>query len=260
MAEQRPTVGEARELLTHATPAQLPALLRRFRHDDRPGVMAAATSAERRLRAFRAEEHRLDRFAEAQRELHDAGFAVVAGLDEVGRGALAGPVTAGAVIMTLECRITGIDDSKRLTPARRAELDGEIRTRAIAVSVAHVWPADIDRLGIARAVELAMRDALTAIGVPVDHALVDGRVSGLGLPTTAIVKGDGSVACIAAGSIVAKVARDTLMAELDAEHPGYGFAHNKGYGSPDHLEALAERGPCALHRRSFSPCSQSRLF
>jgi len=260
MTTPRPTVSEVRTLLTCASPAQLPALLARFKTDDRAGVAASVASARRRLQAFRTEERRLDRFATAQRELHDAGIAVVAGLDEVGCGALAGPVTAGAVILSVDCRIAGIDDSKRLTPARREELDREIRARAVAVSVAHVWPADIDRIGIARAVEVAMREALATLGTVVDHALVDGRVSGLGLPTTSIVKGDGSVACIAAGSIVAKVARDAIMVGLEDEYPGYGFAHNKGYGSADHLAALAERGPSAVHRRSYAPCSQPRLF
>jgi len=260
MSAPQPTVSEVRALLAGALPADLPGLLARLDSDERAGVAVAAASARRRLRAHRAEERRLDRFGAAQRELHLAGYAVVAGLDEVGRGALAGPVTAGAVVLTADCRIVGVDDSKRLTPGRRRELDVEIRTRAIAVAVAHVWPRDIDRLGIARATEAAMRDALAALGPPVDHALVDGRVGGLGLPTTAIVKGDGSVACIAAGSIVAKVARDALMAKLERDHPGYGLAHNKGYGSPAHLAALAELGPSPIHRRSFGPCSQTRLF
>ena len=260
MTTPRPTVSEVAALLANASPAELARLLARFAGDERSGVAAAVSTARRRLLQQRTEAARLERFARAQRELHEAGFAVVAGLDEVGRGALAGPVTAGAVILTVECRIEGVDDSKKLTSKRREELDVRIRACAVAVAVAHVWPADIDRLGIAPATELAMRDALSALGTPIDHALVDGRVSGLGLPTTSIVKGDGSVACIAAASIVAKVARDALMVELEQEHPGYGFAHNKGYGSADHLEALAERGATLVHRRSFAPCSQSRLF
>ena len=260
MASSRPTVSEVRAQLAGATLAELVALLARFDSDERSGVTAVRTSARRRLDAHEVEEQRLDRFGAAQRALHVAGFAVVAGIDEVGRGALAGPVTAGAVILAQNCRIVGVDDSKRLTPARRRQLDVEIRHRAMAVSVAHVGPGDIDRLGIGPATELAMRDAIAGLGCQVDHALVDGCVGGLGLPTTAIVRGDGSVACIAAGSIVAKVARDALMVELENDHPGYGLWHNKGYGSPDHLAALLQLGPSPIHRRSFAPCSQSRMF
>lgn len=254
-------VAEVRALLSAAEPDRLPRLLARFRDDERSGVVDACAVAARRLKAWRAEQRRLDRLGIAQGELHDAGYAVVAGLDEVGRGALAGPVTAAAVIIAITDLPEGVDDSKALTPQRREELDGVIRTRATAVAVGHVEPADIDRLGIAVAVEEAMRIALAGLGPTADHALVDGRgFSRLGLPTTTVVKGDSSVGCIAAASIVAKVARDALMRELDPAYPDYGFFVNKGYGTAEHLDAISRLGPSPVHRLSFSPCAQPSLF
>ena len=254
------SVAEIRELVARSRPERLARLLSRFDEDPRQGVADCVAVARRRLAAFRTESRRLDRMAAMQSDLEARGIRVVAGLDEVGRGSLAGPVSAAAVILPVSCRIERIDDSKRLTPEVRRRLDLEIRAVAVDVAVAHVSPGRIDEIGIARAVEQAMREAIASLATTIDHALVDGRVGGLGVPTTAIVKGDSSVAAIAAASIVAKVARDALMVLLDEDHPGYGLASNKGYGSPDHLAAIDRLGPSAVHRRSFSPCSQTRLF
>jgi ribonuclease HII len=253
-------VAEVRALLASSPVSALPAMLERFGSDERAGVVAAMESAGRRMRSHRAELRRLEALGTLQREIHDRGCCAVAGLDEVGRGALAGPVTAAAVLIATDALPAGVDDSKRLTPARRAVLDAEVRALAQGVAVAHVWPADIDRLGIAHAVHLAMRLAVGTLP-RTDHALVDGRESpDLGVPVTAVVKGDSSVGCIAAASIVAKVARDALMVALEAEHPGYGLAVNKGYGTSEHLAALGSLGPSPVHRRSFGPCSQQKLF
>jgi ribonuclease HII len=254
-------VAEVSALLAATSTDRLARAIARFRDDDRAGVIAACGVARRRLAGSRAESRRLERLTIAQRSLHEAGFAVVVGLDEVGRGALAGPVTAGAVIIECGRLPARVNDSKTLTPQYREELDVAIRASAVAVAVGHVEPAGIDGMGIAAAVEEAMRVALAALGVVPDHALVDGRgFASLGLPTTTVVKGDSSVGCIAAASIVAKVARDALMRELDAEYPEFGFAINKGYGTSEHLAAIAELGPSAVHRRSFAPCAQPSLF
>jgi ribonuclease HII len=195
-----------------------------------------------------------------ERDFAANGILTVAGVDEVGRGALAGPVTAAAVVLSHDVLIDGVADSKRLSPDRRVALDVEIRARAAAVGVAHVEPETIDAVGIVRATVLAMRGALDSLGVEIDHALADGLPVELGIPCTAIVRGDNTVRAIAAASIVAKVARDALMRELDAVHPEYGFATHKGYASRDHLDAINRLGPCVVHRRSFSPCSQLPLF
>jgi ribonuclease HII len=253
-------VADVRALLAATPTPSLPRFVSRFRGDLRPGVVGAVESARKRLRAYRAELRRLEALGALQREMHESGCTAVAGLDEVGRGALAGPVTAAAVVLACEKLPEGVDDSKRLTPEQRVRLDVRIREAARAVAVIHISPCDIDRLGIARAVHSAMR--LAVADLPrADHALVDGRDEpDLGVPATAVIKGDSLVGCIAAASIVAKVARDALMVGLDEEHPGYGFAVNKGYGTPDHLAALLALGPSPVHRRSFAPCTQPPLF
>jgi ribonuclease HII len=255
-----PTVAEISRTIASASLSELPSLLERYARDTRSGVVAALASARRRMERDDAECKRLDRMAELQATLHESGVMVVAGVDEVGRGCLAGPVTAGAVILPVTARITGIDDSKRLKPVTRVQLDAEIRTVAHAVAVAHVEPSVIDAIGIAPANLLAMRRAVESLGVEVEHVLIDGLPVDVGRPSTAVVGGDRLVSAIAAASIVAKVARDALMREMDAQFPEYGFALNKGYGTLEHIEVIARIGPCKLHRMSFSPCSQVTLF
>lgn len=185
---------------------------------------------------------------------------LVAGIDEAGRGPLAGPVFAAAVILDPGRRIRGLRDSKVLKARRREELAAEIREHAIAWSVASADVQEIDRLNILRATLLAMRRAVEALPVAPAEALVDGnQCPTLACPVHAIVKGDRDVASISAASILAKTARDALLVELDATYPHYGFAQNKGYGTADHLAALDRHGPCPIHRRSFAPVAQIAL-
>ncbi len=238
----------------------LPRVIRRHERDKRNGVKDAVRKARRRLRIHEAERERLLRMLDAQRELHERGLTVVAGTDEVGRGALAGPVSAGAVIMPADLVIDGINDSKLIERERREELAVEIRSRAVAWSVAHASHQEIDALGIGAASLLAMRRALDALSVPFDHALVDGNVPIPQTPCTPVVEGDRLVACIAAASIVAKVTRDTMMVDLSERYPGYSLHLNKGYTTEAHLEAIRTLGVSEIHRRSFAPCIQPRLF
>lgn len=179
----------------------------------------------------------------------------VAGVDEVGRGPLAGPVVAAAVVLPRDCWIEGIDDSKRLNPDRRLDLSEKILASCAAVGIGAASAAEIDRLNILRATALAMRRAVARLG-GADHLLVDGlAVPELGTEThTAIVGGDGCVHCISAASIVAKVTRDRLMARLSLRYPEYGWGRNMGYGTPEHRAALERLGPTPHHRRSFQPC------
>jgi ribonuclease HII len=256
----RLTVTELRVLVADSTARQAAAIVAEYADDPRAGVRALIASVHGRLEGADRERQRLNELGALQRSLHEQGWVVVAGIDEVGRGALAGPVTAAAVVLRTDVSIEGIDDSKRLTPERRRSLDITIRDRATSVSVAHVWPDQIDAFGIQQATRLAMLGALEPMRSAVDHVIIDGLPVELGMPSTAVIKGDRRVAAVAAASIVAKVARDALMVELDAEYPGYGLAHNKGYGSHDHLECLAAHGPTSVHRRSFAPCSQTQLF
>jgi len=182
---------------------------------------------------------------------------MVAGVDEVGRGPLAGPVGVGAVILDPGDLPEGLDDSKALSAARREQLAEAIYAKAIAVSLAFASVEEIDRFNIRGATLIAMRRAVAALSVRPDYALIDGRDAppGLRCPARPIVGGDGLSLSIAAASIVAKVARDALMARLDAAHPGYGFARHAGYATPEHSAALKRLGPCPLHRRSFKPVS-----
>src|SRR5262245_30904572 len=180
------------------------------------------------------------------------GCIAVAGLDEVGRGALCGPVVAGAVILGDGFDTAGLDDSKRLTRLQREELADRIRERSRAWSVGTADQGEIDRIDILRATYLAMRRAIAGLSPSPDLVLVDAlTVPGLPIRQDAIVKGDALSVSIAAASIVAKVARDALMRELDRRYPGYGLAHNMGYGSQDHRDALRKLGPSEIHRRSF---------
>jgi len=183
-----------------------------------------------------------------------AGTVLVAGVDEVGRGPLAGPVVAAAVILDPERLIEGLDDSKKLTEARREVLADLVRDQALAWSLGRAEVEEIDRLNILQASLLAMRRAVLALDPGADHALVDGNQCPR-LPCTSepVVGGDGTVPAIGAASILAKVARDREMVEWEAEYPEYGFARHKGYGTREHLEALRQHGPTPLHRRSFAP-------
>jgi len=184
----------------------------------------------------------------------------VAGIDEAGRGPLAGPVYAAAVILDPSRRIRGLRDSKVLAPERREALAHEIRDRALAWAVASADVHEIDTLNILRATLLAMRRAVEALSVLPVEALVDGnQCPTLACPVHAIVKGDRDVASISAASILAKTARDALLVQLHMQYPEYGFAQNKGYGTRDHLAALDRYGPCAIHRRSFAPVAQTSL-
>jgi len=186
------------------------------------------------------------------------GWKFVAGCDEAGRGALLGPLYAAAVILDPAKSIPGVDDSKKLLPSVRAELDQEIRAKALAYVVVSVSAADVDSLNVYEASRQAMIRALRALDPSPDFILTDAmpldrRGYGFPIPYRSIIHGDARSVSIAAGSILAKVARDTHLQALDREYPHYGLAQNKGYGTPEHLEALARFGPCPEHRKTFQP-------
>ena len=185
-------------------------------------------------------------------------MVLVAGVDEVGRGPLAGPVVTAAVILDPARPIAGLRDSKTLAPARREALAVLVRERALAWALGRAEVGEIDRWNILRATLLAMERAVLALPVAPDRVLVDGnRCPRVPYPVEAIVGGDGLVEAISAASIVAKVARDSEMVELDARYPGYGLAGHKGYPTREHLEALARLGPAPVHRRSFAPVARA---
>jgi ribonuclease HII len=208
----------------------------------------------------RAENRRLQKLLELERAYWERGLTLIAGVDEVGRGPLAGPVLAAAVVLPPDVAIRGIDDSKKLTAEKRAELFEQIRSRAVAIGVAGASTREVDRLNILRASHLAMRRALARLGCTPQHIFVDGLpVAELGDGHTAVVDGDAKVHCIACASVVAKVVRDRLMHLLAARYPGYGWASNAGYGTAEHRGAIIELGLTPHHRRSFEPNSQLTL-
>jgi len=199
-----------------------------------------------------------------ERKLWRAGLQAVAGVDEAGVGPMAGPVIAAAVIFPVETFIKGVNDSKQLPPERREELYPLIMRTAVAFGIGVAQPTEIDNLNIFWATMAASERALAALCRTPDHVLVDGRcIPELKLPQTRIVGGDRKSFCIAAASIIAKVTRDRMMAELDLQYPGYGFAQHKGYCTSDHFVALDRLGPSPIHRRSFAPvwdAAQRKLF
>lgn len=193
-----------------------------------------------------------------------AGYSLIAGLDEVGRGPIAGPVVAGVVVLPPPPRrpwMRGIRDSKELTAFQREELAPVIEREALGAQVGMSTAAEIDRLGIVKATHLAMESAIDSLAQEPQHLLLDAfPLPTVPLPQTPIIKGDAYCLSIAAASIVAKVARDRMMDEADELYPGYGFSTNKGYATPEHLRAVEELGPSPIHRRTFSPFIQPRLF
>jgi ribonuclease HII len=198
----------------------------------------------------------------AQSESHLAGADVtVAGVDEAGRGPLAGPVVAAAVVLDRTLRWDGLHDSKQLTASSRDVLFARVLSEARAFSWAVAGPRAIDRSNIRRATLEAMRRAVAGLRTEPQIVLVDGSdtIPGVRQPQRAVVDGDATMLSIAAASVLAKVVRDRIMERLDRVWPGYGFAHHKGYGTPEHLEALGRLGPCPLHRFSFRPVSQTTL-
>jgi ribonuclease HII len=195
-----------------------------------------------------------------ERAARKNGALRIAGLDEVGRGPLFGPVVAAAVIFPAACRLPGLDDSKKLTEKKRVELDVDIRASAIAWAIAAVDAETIDRINIRRASLLAMRLAVEQLAHSPDYLLIDGiDTIDWPCPQQSVIEGDGTSFSIAAASVLAKVYRDRLLVELDQQYPGYGLASHKGYSSPEHLAALVRLGPTPLHRKSFAPVAQSRL-
>ena len=187
------------------------------------------------------------------------GYRVIAGADEAGRGPLAGPVVAAAVVLPHDIDIPFLNDSKQVSPKRRALLFEEIQAKALACSWSLVEPMDIDRINIYQASRVAMMQALSGLNHPFDMVLSDAMpLPDLSVPCVPIIHGDALSASIAAASIIAKVIRDRIMEELDVEYPAYGFKKHKGYGTPEHMRALETYGPCAIHRRSFAPIKSWR--
>lgn len=199
------------------------------------------------------EEERIKTLKEYENKLHKAGVNYIAGIDEAGRGPLAGPVVVGVVIMKPDSFIEGINDSKKISETKREKLYEQITEEALAWSVGIVTEKEIDELNILNATKKALTQALENLEIKPDRILVDAleHIDTKGVPYTSIIKGDAKIYSISAASIVAKVTRDRIMREYDEVYPEYGFAKHKGYGTAAHITAIKEYGPCALHRKTF---------
>ena len=218
--------------------------------DARAGVQRLA----KRYRRERDERERLEALYAYEYAAQDEGARYVAGVDEAGRGPLAGPVVVAAVILPFGLFLPGLNDSKKVSPKKREQLYDEIMEKAGAVRVAIVDAATIDRVNIYQATMNGMYEAILSLDPKPDKVLIDAmELAKLPMPSLSIIKGDAKSASIAAASIIAKVTRDRMMMEYDAEYPQYGFAQHKGYGTAQHIAALREYGPCPIHRRSFEP-------
>ena len=243
-------IGEIREELRAASDRELPSFIETYKADERGGVVKLVEQAGKRLEKLEAERARIENLKKYEKEYAEYGY--ICGIDEVGRGPLAGPVVAGAVLLPKDCDILYINDSKKLTAAKREELYDIIMEKAVAVGIGMASPARIDEINILQATYEAMREAISKLSVKPDLLLNDAvTIPGVDIRQVPIIKGDAKSISIGAASIVAKVTRDRMMAEYDKIMPEYGFASNKGYGSAEHIAALKKVGPSPIHRASF---------
>ncbi len=243
-------IREIKQLLEDTPIEGLAEAMERFAADERSGVRREMEKAGKRLAAWEAEKCRIEEMKAYERKYAKVGY--LCGIDEAGRGPLAGPVVAGAVILPKDCGILYLNDSKQLSAKKREELYEIIQQEAVAVGVGYATPERIDEINILQATYEAMREAVGQLSVKPDMLLNDAvRIPDLDIPQEAIIKGDAKSISIAAASIVAKVTRDRLMVRYDSVYPAYGFAAHKGYGAAAHIEALKKYGPTPIHRKSF---------
>ena len=221
--------------------------------DERLGVQKLVAKRKRQLLANIAEAKRLESLLAYERELYINNIMLIAGVDEVGRGPLAGPVIAAAVILPKNCKIAGLNDSKQIPKAQHQKVYDEVIAKALSVGIGCIDHEVIDQVNIYEATKLAMLQAIEQLTIKPQHLLIDAMQLSVDIPQTSLIKGDAKSMSIAAASIVAKVTRDKLMAEYDKQYPGYDFAHNAGYGTKKHLQALVVQGVTDIHRRSFEP-------
>ncbi len=247
---ERIKIGELRDQFASAPENRVRQLIALYEKDEREGIQKLLESQKKKLEKLSAERARLEKMRAYEHEYEHLGY--VCGIDEAGRGPLAGPVVAGAVILPRDCEILYLNDSKKLSEKRREELYDEIMDKAVAAGVGIIGPARIDEINILQADYEAMCEAIGSLSVMPQVLLNDAvTIPQVTIPQVPIIKGDAKSVSIAAASILAKVTRDRLMKEYDDLMPEYGFAQHKGYGTAQHIEALRKYGPSPIHRRSF---------
>ena len=247
-----PTIKEIKERLATIDDLDHP-LFEELILDGRAGVQAAISKRKRELQKQVDEDLRLEKMLAYEKELYTQGIHLIAGVDEVGRGPLAGPVVAAAVILPKACKIPGLNDSKKIPKSKHKEIYEAVLQNAIAIGIGIKDNQVIDQVNIYEATKLAMMEAIGQLEPQPQHLLIDAMRLDLPIPQTSIIKGDANSLSIAAASIVAKVTRDQMMEEFDREYPGYDFAQNAGYGTAKHLDGLEQLGVTSIHRRSFEP-------
>ena len=247
-----PTIKEVKERLAMIDELDHP-LFEELILDGRAGVQAAISKRKRELQKQVDEDLRLEKMLAYEKELYTQGIQLIAGVDEVGRGPLAGPVVAAAVILPKACKIPGLNDSKKIPKSKHKEIYEAVFQNAIAIGIGIKDNHVIDQVNIYEATKLAMMEAIGQLDPRPQHLLIDAMKLDLPISQTSIIKGDANSLSIAAASIVAKVTRDQMMEEFDREYPGYDFAQNAGYGTAKHLAGLDQLGVTPIHRRSFEP-------
>lgn len=246
---QKP-IGDIKEELKNTKQEQLMAFVKAYEQDARAGVQKLVAAAVKKHEKYEKELIRTETLKKYEKEYDN--YTYICGIDEVGRGPLAGPVVAGAVILPKDCDILYINDSKKLSAAKREELYDEIMEKAVATGIGMVGPERIDEINILQATYEAMREAIGKLSPQPDLLLNDAvTIPEVSIRQVPIIKGDAKSISIGAASIIAKVTRDRLMETYEDIYPGYGFASNKGYGSAEHIAALKKMGPTPIHRASF---------
>ena len=246
------TIKEIKEQLAGIQRLDDP-LLTELEQDSRSGVIQAIAKRKKEIQKRLDEDERLEGMLAYEKELYTQGIQLIAGVDEVGRGPLAGPVVAAAVILPKACKIPGLNDSKKIPKSKHKEIYEAVLQNAIAIGIGVKDNHVIDQVNIYEATKLAMMEAIGQLDPQPQHLLIDAMKLDLPIPQTSIIKGDANSLSIAAASIVAKVTRDQMMEEFDREYPGYDFAQNAGYGTSNHLAGLDQLGVTPIHRRSFEP-------
>ena len=246
------TIKEIRELLATVKELDNPLFLE-FEKDTRSGVQKEISKRKKAIQAELDENLRLESMLSYEEELYKQGLTLIAGVDEVGRGPLAGPVVAAAVILPKNCKIRGLNDSKKIPKKKHLEIYQTVQDQALAIGIGIKDNHIIDQVNIYEATKLAMKEALSKLPLKPDYLLIDAMRLDVEILQESIIKGDANSLSIAAASIVAKVTRDRLMADYDKEFPGYDFAQNAGYGTKSHLEGLEHCGVSPIHRKTFEP-------
>ena len=247
-----PTIKEIKELLASVHQLDSP-IFNELANDSRTGVVKEIQKRKQAIQADIDENLRLEHMLTYEKELYKQGLTLIAGVDEVGRGPLAGPVVAATVILPQGCKIRGLNDSKKIPKKKHLEIFQAVQNQALSIGIGIMDNQVIDQINIYEATKLAMKDAIAQLSPQPQHLLIDAMKLDLPLSQTSIIKGDANSLSIAAASIVAKVTRDELMKEYDQQFPGYDFSANAGYGTAKHLEGLEKQGITPIHRLSFEP-------